>query len=70
MITSHTGMLQVNSQVHFFLTIRLLAMSVSMSPGIAGAHLPLSSIGIMIYKRAESNITLRAHLGMQSIKCL
>jgi len=40
----------------FFLVLKdkLLVMSVVMSPGITGVHLPLSSIGTMASKRAES----------------
>ena len=49
---------------------RLLAMSVSMSPSIVGVHMPLNIIGTMVSRRVETKTPFRAHLGMQSIKCL
>ena len=36
-------------------------MSVSMSPGITGVHLPLSSIGTMVSRREKSKTPFKAH---------
>eukprot|EP00253_Pinus_taeda_P023719 PITA_23719 len=49
---------------------RLLAMSVAMSSGIPDVHLPLISTCTMVSRRVEMKTPLRAHLGIQSIKCL
>jgi len=54
----------------WFLTIRLLAMSVAISRGIVGVHILVFSAGTMVSKRAKSKTPFRTHLEMQSIKCL
>lgn len=67
---SHRYVTSQFSSSFWFLTDRLLAMSVAMSPGIAGVHLPLSNTCTMVSRRAETKTPFKAHLGMQSIKCL
>lgn len=56
------------SSSFWFSTIIFLAMSVAMSLGIVGVHLPLSNIDIMVSRKIESKTPFRAHLGMHSIK--
>ena len=54
----------------WFSTYIFLAMTVSMSLGIASVHLPLSSTCTMASKGAKMKTPFKPSLGMQSIKCL
>ncbi|WP_431002929.1 hypothetical protein, partial [Klebsiella pneumoniae] len=78
LLTSHQKLRNLHDQSHkyvvskfsssfWFSTNGLFAMSVAMSLGIAGVYIPLSSIGTMVSRRAESKTLFRVHMGMESV---